>query len=33
MNMFIDGREKGRYGIECSPEYKTLYLAYDGALA
>ena len=27
------GREKGRYGVESYLEYKTLYLAYDGALA
>ena len=27
------GREKGRYGVDSYLEYKTLYLAYDGALA
>ena len=27
------GREKGRYGVKSYLEYKTLYLAYDGALA
>jgi succinate-semialdehyde dehydrogenase/glutarate-semialdehyde dehydrogenase len=27
------GREKGRYGVESYLEYKTLYLAYEGALA
>ena len=27
------GREKGRYGVESYLEYKTLYVAYEGALA
>jgi hypothetical protein len=33
MDMFIDSRGGGRYGVESRLKYRTLYPASDGALA